>query len=243
VSPDPGAPVLEVRGVHRFYRSGDDAEVAALKDVTFCLAPGEFVAVVGPSGSGKSTLLNLMAGLENPDGGTVLIRGHRMSHRDRAEQAVWRGAIIGVLTQGSGLLGHLAVEGNVDLAGMLRSRARDSRRARTLGIGTDDSALCVPTTLELLEGVGLAFRRNARPSTLSGGETVRANLAVALAGAPEVLLADEPTAEISRSEEQNVLRLIGEMRPSGGVTVIVTHSDAVADAADRVLELDGGSLR
>jgi putative ABC transport system ATP-binding protein len=91
--------------------------------------------------------------------------------------------------------------------------------------------------------VGLAARVRARPSTLSGGETARANLAVALAGAPAVLLADEPTAEVSRSEEQDVLRLLSELRPRGGATVLVTHSQLVASAADRVLEMHSGRLR
>jgi putative ABC transport system ATP-binding protein len=222
--------------------SGDDAEVAALKDVSFGVAPGEFVAVVGQSGSGKSTLLNLMAGLENPDGGSVWIRGHRISHRDRAEQAAWRGSSIGVLTQGSGLLDHLTVAANVDLAGFLRARAQRSRWARAV-MTKEDSVMLRPKPLDLLDRVGLSSRRDARPSTLSGGETARANLAVALAGAPDVLLADEPTAEISREEETSVIDLINELRPAGGATVIVTHSEAVARAAVRILELDGGVLQ
>jgi putative ABC transport system ATP-binding protein len=235
-------PVLEIRGVHRFFLSGDDAEVAALKDISFSVGAGEFVAVVGQSGSGKSTLLNLMAGLENPDGGSVWIRGHRISHRDRTEQAAWRGSSIGVLTQGSGLLDHLTVAANVDLAGFLRTRAQRSRRAQIVA-AEPDTARRRPTTAELLEGVGLSSRRDARPSTLSGGETARANLAVALAGAPDVLLADEPTAEVSRDEEMRVIELINELRPPGGATVIVTHSEAVARAAGRILELDGGVLQ
>lgn len=241
---DASSPVLEARGIHRFFLSGDDSEVAALKDVSFTLAAGEFVAVMGHSGSGKSTLLNVLAGLENPDGGSVLIRGRRISHRVGSEQALWRGTSIGVLTQTSGLIEHLSVEGNVDLAGLLRRRARSSRRARQLGLGSVDPAtLAAAGTRPLLQGVGLDSRRGARPSTLSGGETARANLAVALSGAPGVLLADEPTAEISRSEEQDVLQLIAALRPTDGATLVVTHSEAVAAAADRVLHLDAGRLR
>ena len=243
MSPGPGGSVLEVAGVHRFYRSGDDAEVAALKDVSFAIEPGQFVAVVGQSGSGKSTLLNLMAGLENPDGGTVLVDGHRISHRTGTEQALRRGTSIGVLTQSSGLLDHLTIAGNVDLAAFMRRRARNSRRARELGLPASEGASRTPTTSQLLERVGLTARTDARPSTLSGGETARANLAVALAGAPAVLLADEPTAEISRTEERDILLLIDQLRPPGGATVIVTHSDAVATAADRILRLDGGVLQ
>jgi putative ABC transport system ATP-binding protein len=232
-----------VVGVHRFYRSGDDAEVAALKDVSFTIEPGQFVAVVGQSGSGKSTLLNLMAGLENPDGGSVMVSGRRISHRTSIEQALWRGTSIGVLTQGSGLLDHLSVAGNVDLATFMRRRARSSRRARELELPAPEEASRAPATSELLERVGLTARADARPSTLSGGETARANLAVALAGAPAVLLADEPTAEISRTEEQDVLLLIDQLRSPGGATVIVTHSDAVAGAADRILRLERGVLQ
>jgi putative ABC transport system ATP-binding protein len=233
--------VLEVRGVHRFFLSGDDAEVAALKDVSFSVGSGEFIAVVGQSGSGKSTLLSLMAGLENPDGGSVWIRGQRISHRDRAAQAAWRGSSIGVLTQGSGLLDHLTVAANIDLAGFLRTRAQRSRRAPA-GAGRG-VARRRPETGELLDRVGLASRCDARPSTLSGGETARANLAVALAGAPDVLLADEPTAEVSGDDEMRVIELVNELRPPGGATVVVTHSPVVAGAADRILELDGGVLQ
>jgi len=240
----PPDPVVEVRGVHRFYFSGDDSEVAALKNVSFSAVAGEFVAIMGHSGSGKSTLLSLLAGLDDPDGGSVWICGHRISHRRRDEQAWWRGSTIGVLTQTSGLIEHLSVRGNMDLAAFLRRRARSARRARHLVPGTPEASTSSPPGADqLLVGVGLEARDAARPSTLSGGETARANLAVALSGAPRVLLADEPTAEISRSEEQDVLRLISDLRPPDGVTVVVTHSDAVAAAADRVLELDSGVLR
>ena len=241
--PETGSPpVLELRGVHRFYFSGGDSEVAALKDVTFTVAPGEFVAIMGRSGSGKSTLLSLMAGLDDPDGGTVWVAGRRISHRDPGEQSLWRGSTIGVMTQSSGLVDHLSVLENVDLAAALRKRARSSREARRQGLDVlEDPAS--PTSSALLESVGLAERTRARPSTLSGGETARANLAVALAASPSVLLADEPTAEVSRAEEQGVLSLLSELRPPHGATVLVTHSHLVAQAADRVLELDGGQLR
>ncbi len=217
-------PVLEARGLHRFFRRGGE-EVAALRDVSIAVAPGEVVAVTGPSGSGKSTLLNMLAGLDDPDGGSVQVAGRLLSHETPTVQARLRGELIGVLTQTSGLIEHLDVLGNLRLAASFRA--------------------VVPTTEELhslLAEVNLTARSHARPSTLSGGETARANLAIALAGRPRVLLADEPTAEVSTLEEASILRLMRALQPPDGATLLVTHSPRVAAAADRVVELLDGRL-
>lgn len=226
--------VLDARGLHRFYRRGD-GEVAALKDVSLAVEAGELVAVIGPSGSGKSTLLGLLAGLDDPDGGSVWVGGQRLSHRSPAVQARLRGGRIGIMTQGSGLLEHLSVLGNVELAASLRHSGHGSARAQHGPTASD-----TPTPAELLILLGMHARAAARPSTLSGGETARANLAVALAGGPMVLLADEPTAEVSRSEETTILELLRQVRPRHGATVLVTHSQAVARAADRIVSLVDG---
>jgi putative ABC transport system ATP-binding protein len=218
---------LEAEGLHRFYRSGD-VEVAALRDVSVSCDPGESVAVVGPSGSGKSTLLTLLAGLDDPDGGVVRVAGQRLSHLPAAASARLRAREVGVLTQGGGLLPHLDVLENVRFAATLRARRPAA------GSGPD------PT--ELVDALGLGDVRSARPLTLSGGETARAGLAVALAGSPSVLLADEPTAEVSAAEEEAVLDLLARWRPAEGALVLVTHSPAVARRADRVLHLVDGRL-
>jgi putative ABC transport system ATP-binding protein len=231
--------VLEARGLHRFYRREHD-EVAALKDVSFEVRAGEMLALVGPSGSGKSTLLGLLAGLDEPDGGAVWVRGQRLSHRSVSEGAVVRGCTIGVLTQTSGLIDHLSVLGNVELAATIRNRARATRLARSLRLSDTAATRQSSEPAALLDAVGLGARARARPSTLSGGETARANLAVALAATPAVLLADEPTAEVSRAEERVLLELLSASRPPGGATVVVTHSEAVANTADRVIELLDG---
>jgi putative ABC transport system ATP-binding protein len=215
--------IIEAQGLHRFYRRGDE-EVAALLDVSLTVEPGELVAVRGASGSGKSTLLVLLAGLDEPDGGAVYIGGRRISHHGGRDRAELRRRFVGVLTQTSGLVGHLSVRDNVDVARRLRG-----------GDGTTSAD-------ELIDAVGLASRAGAYPPQLSGGETARAGLAVALAGAPLVLLADEPTAEVSWAEETDLLRLVRELRPEQGGTVVVTHSNAVAEAADRVLDLHEGRL-
>jgi putative ABC transport system ATP-binding protein len=213
---------LQARGLHRFYRRGG-SEVAALLDVSLACAPGETVAVVGPSGSGKSTLLGLLAGLDDPDGGSVRVLGRLLSHQTPAGSARLRAHHIGVLTQSSGLLGHLSVAENVRFAATFRAGG---------GPGPD----------ELVEGLGLRAVRHASPRTLSGGETARAGLAVALAGSPSVLLADEPTAEVSNEEEESVLDLLARWRPRDGATVVVTHAAAVAARADRVVHLLDGRV-
>jgi putative ABC transport system ATP-binding protein len=220
-SPAPGA-VLEAHGLHRFFRRGGE-EVAALRDVSLTMIPGELVAVVGPSGSGKSTLLNLLAGLDDPDGGSVRVAGRTLSHESPSTQARMRGELIGVLTQTSGLVEHLDVLENLRLAASFRVTPSSTRELSSL-----------------LDSVQLGDRARARPSTLSGGETARANLAVALAGGPRLLLADEPTAEVSTVEESALLLLLRRLQPRDGATLLVTHSPAVAAAADRILHLVDG---
>ena len=213
---------LEARGLHRFYRRGD-TEIAALLDVSLRCAAGETVAVTGPSGSGKSTLLGLLAGLDDPDGGVVRVAGVRLSHRTPAAAARLRAQNLGILTQNNGLLGHLSVQDNVRFAASL---------GRAGG----------PPPAELITSLGLDAVRHSAPRTLSGGETARASLAVALTGSPAVLLADEPTAEVSTEEEKTILDLLDRWRPRDGATVIVTHSDVVAARADRVVHLVDGRV-
>ena len=213
--------VLEAHGLHRFFRRGDE-EVAALRDVSFGVAAGELVAVRGPSGCGKSTLLALLAGLDRPDAGEVRLDGRPLTYRDAPDAVARRRSTIGVLPQSGGLVEHLRVRDNVRMA------------ARVRGVRTDVDAL--------LDSVDLTARARAWPSELSGGETARAGLAVALVGPPRVLLADEPTAEVSSTEEQTLLTLLRETRPAKGATVLVTHSDIVAAAAHRVLDLRAGRL-
>jgi putative ABC transport system ATP-binding protein len=185
--------------------------------------------------------LSLLAGLDRPDGGNVFIRGQRVSRLTNQGGATARGCWIGVLTQQSGLLEHLSVLQNVQLAAAMRRRARRSRFARATLRDTTPLAQSPPFSCDaMLQSVGLARRAGARPSTLSGGETARANLAVALAEHPLVLLADEPTAEVSAEEEEALLEVLGEVCPPEGVVVVVTHSPRVARHADRVIELVDG---
>jgi putative ABC transport system ATP-binding protein len=217
--------ILHADRLYRFFHAGDE-EVQALRGVTIEVDGGEMVAVMGPSGSGKSTLLSCLAGLDDPDGGTVRIAGRRISRRPEAERAAIRAAEVGVVMQASNLVDHLTLAGNIRTAQRLSNKKN------------------LPTPSELLNAVGLGGRELSRPAQLSGGEAVRAGLAVALANDPSVLIADEPTAEVDSVTEAGLLDLLGRRAAEGVAVVLATHSDRVAAAADRVTTLlDGAVVR
>ncbi len=216
-------PVLSADNLYRFYHAGED-ETLALRGVSLVVHPGEVVAIVGPSGSGKSTLLACLSGMDDPDGGTVSVRGRRLSRRPEHERTPLRLRHIGMLYQSANLIEHLSVEANITLAQHL-ARSLDRRRTRAL-----------------LADLGLGSRAKASPSQLSGGELCRAGLAVALANEPTVLLADEPTGEVDSVTETTVLDLFRQRASRGVAVVLVTHSDAVAGIADRILNLVDGRL-
>jgi putative ABC transport system ATP-binding protein len=217
--------VLRARELYRFYRVGDE-ETLALRGVSLAVPGGKLVTVAGPSGSGKSTLLACLAGLDEPDGGSVYIRETRISHRPERERSALRARHIGTLFQSANLLEHLTVRRNLELVQRLvRARDRPSHRR---------------SVDALLEAVGLTQRSGARPSELSGGEAVRAGLAVALANNPAVLVADEPTGELDGTTEAEVLRLIRDQADQGTAVVLASHSAAVAAMADEVIQLKDG---
>ncbi|MGH3178742.1 MAG: ABC transporter ATP-binding protein, partial [Streptosporangiaceae bacterium] len=184
------------------------------------------LTVAGPSGSGKSTLLACLAGLDEPDGGSVYIGETRISHRPEHERSGLRARHIGALFQSANLLEHLTVRRNLELVQRI-ARASDRHRDR-------------PGIDALLDAVGLTRRGGARPSELSGGEAVRAGLAVALANNPDVLVADEPTGELDGKTEADALRLIRDQADRGTAVVLASHSAAVADMADEVIQLKDG---
>ena len=215
--------VVEAADLYRFYHAEED-ETLALRGVSVSVDRGETVAVVGPSGSGKSTLLACVAGLDEPDGGHVTIDGKRMTRRPEWERAELRATRMGILMQSANLFDHLTVEENVRLQMRLAHKI-NSRRVD-----------------QVIDLVGLTARRRARLGELSGGEAVRAGLAVALAPAPPILLADEPTGEVDAATEQRILELFDQHRNSGGVAIIVTHSNVVAKRANRVIHLLDGRV-
>lgn len=216
-------PALHAFELYRFYHSADD-ETAALRGVSLKLEAGAFVALTGPSGSGKSTLLACLAGLDEPDGGRVEVMGSRMSRRPEAVRAALRARHIGIMTQSGNLFEHLTVEDNMRLQMSLANKNNPS------------------AVDHLLEVMGLSRRRLARPSQLSGGETARTGLAVALSADPQVLLADEPTAEVDSATEVDIIELLRERCRAGGAILVATHSEELAATADSVLRLRDGRL-
>lgn len=216
-------PAVEAHDLYRFYHVGED-ETLALRGVSLTIRPGEMVAITGPSGSGKSTLLNCLAGLDEPDGGWVAVAGERLTRRPQVERARVRARRIGVLLQSGNLLDHLTIEQNLlvamTLAGTYR---RDWVQAA-------------------LDAVGVGHRAHALPSQLSGGELARAGLALALINDPAILIADEPTGEVDSANEERLLALLADRAGAGGAILVVTHSPAVAQTADRILRMDDGRL-
>ena len=216
--------LLEADSLYRFFHAGDD-ETLALRGVSLAVEPGEVVAVTGPSGSGKSTLLACLAGLDEPDGGSVRIAGRRLTRRPEEERAQIRARRIGVLFQQLNLVGHLSVDANIALAQRLAGR-RAPAAARA----------------EILARCGIGARAHARPRQLSGGELARAGLAVALANAPAVVLADEPTGELDTATAERILQLLRDRADSGAAVLIVTHNAEVAASADREIALSDGRV-
>lgn len=216
-------PILQAHELYRFFHIGDD-ETAALRGVSFQLSAGEIVALTGPSGSGKSTLLSCLTGLDEPDGGHVEVLGMRLTRRSEAQRSRIRAANFGILLQSGNLFGHLTVEQNL--------------RFQMLQVGKPDQK----RVARLLDGVALSHRATAFPPQLSGGETARAALAVALAADPPILVADEPTAEVDRETEARLIRHFEERREAGLTTLLATHSEALAQRAGRIVRLKDGRI-
>lgn len=209
------------------YRSGK-VETQALKDATFSVERGEFVAIVGPSGSGKSTLFYLLGGLTSATGGTVLIDGINFASLTDAERTRQRGAKIGFVFQRFNLLPTLTARGNVELA----------HEIAATGKPLDTALLDELARLLQIEG-----RLDKRPSELSGGEQQRVAIARALISRPALILADEPTGNLDTENSDNVLDMLRHASKQMGQTVMmITHNPEAAAVADRILYVRDGLI-
>jgi len=219
--------MIQVRDVSRVYRRGVDV-VHALEHVSLHIAAGRFVALMGPSGSGKSTLLNLLAGLDRPDTGEVVVAGRALSGLDEDGLAAWRARHVGLVFQFYNLLPVLRAVENVELPLLLTDLGRAERRRRA-GIA--------------LAAVGLAARRDHRPPQLSGGEQQRVAIARAIVTDPDLIVADEPTGDLDAKSAVDILTLLREMNRAFEKTVVmVTHDPRAERFVDTVIRLDKGVL-
>ena len=212
------------RSVTKTYRRGL-RQISALEDVSFDLLQGEVALFVGPSGSGKTTLLNLIAALDRPDRGKIIIGELEITGLSRSAAARYRNERVGFIFQSYNLLPQLTALENI-LLPMLPKRQLDQRRAR-----------------ELLDAVGLNDRSNHRPAELSGGEQQRVAIARALANDPALILADEPTGNLDDDNARNVAELLSRTcRERGKTLILVTHDRQMIRPVDRVFDIKDGLL-
>lgn len=216
---------LEIRDLHKSYEQGGQS-IPVLRGLNISVSEGSIVAILGESGSGKSTLLALLAGLDRPSAGTILLRGESVGDKNQDALAHWRGKNIGIVFQQYHLLPHLTAQENVELP--LEILGISGRRERAAS---------------LLEDMGLAKRSHHLPRQMSGGECQRVAIARALAPNPGLLLADEPSGNLDSDTGQRVMdSFFAQVRKLKTTTILVTHSRELAKRCDRQLLLAHGQV-
>lgn len=216
--------IIELEKVSKTYGSGS-AEAKAVSEASMTVERGGWVAIMGPSGHGKSTLLQLIGGLDRPSAGRIVLDGAELGTLDAAELAAVRGKKIGFVFQFFNLMPHLTALENVEIALWLGGWTHSKGRA-----------------MELLERFGLGDKAHLLPSMLSGGQQQRVAIARALANEPDILLMDEPTGNLDSGSEAELLALLGELNKTGKTLLMVTHNPAVAQRAERVLQVKDGRI-
>jgi len=213
------APVVQVEQLEKRF-----GEVRALDRVSFNVEAGEWIAIMGPSGSGKTTLINILGGLDHPSAGRVVVDGLEIGNLGERELTRYRADKIGFVFQQFHLVPYLTALENVMLAQYFHSITDEKEAA------------------EALRRVGLGDRLEHVPAELSGGEQQRVAIARALINQPKVILADEPTGNLDEANENVVLKLLHELHEAGHTILVVTHSQAIGNLADRRVELEHGRL-
>jgi putative ABC transport system ATP-binding protein len=221
---------IAAMNVKRLFKIYDSAagRVIALRDVSFNVKKGEFLAIVGPSGSGKSTLLNMIGALDRPTSGRVFISGVNIFSLSDSEIATLRNRMIGFVFQSYNLINRTTVQRNVELPGIIRGMSSTSRSRRAK---------------KLLELLGIGDKANFKPSNLSGGQQQRVAIARALMNNPTIILADEPTGNLDTktgNEVFNLLRILSKKYKR--TIVMVTHNPALAQLADRAIYIKDGTV-
>ena len=217
--------ILEIRDLCKVYGSGE-TRVDALREVSFDVDQGEFVAIVGPSGSGKSTLLHILGGVDTPTSGLVNIAGTDISRLDETKLAIFRRRHIGLIYQFYNLIPILNVEENMTLPILLDGKKPD----RTL-------------LNNLVEKLGLTDRLKHLPNQLSGGQQQRVSIGRALMNNPALLLADEPTGNLDTENSKEIVSLLRRFNKENKQTVIIiTHDERIALSADRVITIEDGRI-
>jgi putative ABC transport system ATP-binding protein len=222
-----GEPLLVAEQVRKVYRTGE-IEVEALVGLDLAVQPGELVAVMGPSGSGKTTLLNCLSGLDDIDGGRVLVAGRDLFAMSDAARTAHRATSMGFIFQAFNLIPVFTAAENVELPLLLGgTTAREARRR----------------AIQMLERVGLGDRVGHRPNELSGGEQQRVTVARALASRPAIVWADEPTGNLDTQMAEQVIALLHELnREDGQTIVLVTHDPGIGESAGRLVRMRDGRL-
>ncbi len=222
-----GLPLISFRNIARSYGEGE-ARVVALDGVSFDIAKGEFVAIMGPSGSGKSTAMNIIGCLDRPTAGEYLFKGIPVEGLDQDARALLRRHALGFVFQGFNLLARQTALENVELPLIYKGLPAARRRA---------------LATEALRKVGLQGREGHDPSQLSGGQQQRVAIARALAGGPSVILADEPTGNLDSARSHEIMRLLQTLNQEDGITVVmVTHEEDIAAYARRLMVFTDGHL-
>ena len=217
--------VLQVKGVDKVYGTKDNS-VQALKNVSFSVNQGEFIAIVGTSGSGKSTLLNLVGGLDVPTRGEIIIRKHNIASLKRKELTIFRRRNIGFVFQQYNLIPSLSIRENI-----------------VLPMRLDGKEIDIDFFNEIVEILGLKDKLERFPSTLSGGQQQRVSIARALLTKPAIVLADEPTGNLDSVTSMEVVGLLKSCAARfHQTTLIVTHQEEVAQMADRVIRMSDGKI-
>jgi putative ABC transport system ATP-binding protein len=218
--------VLIVQGLRKTFEA-EGAPVRALRGTDLTMAHGEFVAVMGPSGCGKSTLLNMVAGLDSPDEGTIVLAGETITGRSEDDLARMRRRHIGIVFQFFNLLEGMSVLENVALPAIVAGAKRKAAETRAR---------------DLLDLLGLSDKAKAAPGVLSGGQRQRLAIARALANEPTLVLADEPTGALDSEGGHEVMELFRRLHAGGQTILLVTHDDDVASAAERIVRMHDGRV-